>query len=77
MKKALTLGLAVLLTVLFTSCTSSSGVKSGAAAGEALIKLMPIGTMGVVAIDVERMMRSDATMNPPGPWGQEATSSSG
>lgn len=62
MKKAMTLGLAVLLTVLFTSCTSSTGVKSGAAAGEALIKLLPKGTTGVVAIDVQRIMLADATV---------------
>jgi len=62
MKKAVTLGLVVLLTVLFASCGSSSGVKSGAAAGEALIKLMPKATMGVVAIDVQRIMRAESAV---------------
>lgn len=61
MKKAMIFVLAALLTVLFTTCTSSTGVKSGAAAGEALIKLMPKGTMGVMAIDVQRAMSADAT----------------
>lgn len=58
MKKATTLGLAVLLAALFTSCTQ--GAKSGAAAGEALVKLMPLGTMGVMAVDVHRAMESEA-----------------
>ena len=61
MKKTMTFVLAALLTVLFASCGSSTGVKSGAAAGEALIKLMPKATMGVVAIDVQRIMRAEAT----------------
>jgi len=61
MRKAMTFTLAALLTVLFASCTSSSGVKSGAAAGEALIKLMPKGTMGVVAIDFQRAMSAETT----------------
>jgi hypothetical protein len=60
MKKATTIGLAVFLTILFTSCASSTGVKSGAAAGEALIKLMPKGTMGVMAIDFHRAMGTEA-----------------
>jgi hypothetical protein len=61
MKKTMPFVLAAFLTILFMSCTSSSGVKSGAAAGEALIKLMPKGTMGVMAIDVQRAMSADAT----------------
>jgi hypothetical protein len=61
MKKAMTFTLAVLLTVMFASCTSSSGVKSGAAAGEALIRLLPKGTQGVVAIDVQRAVSAEAT----------------
>jgi hypothetical protein len=60
MKKATTLGLAVLLTLAFLSCAPSTGAKSGAAAGEALIKLMPKSTMGVVAVDVARAMGTEA-----------------
>jgi len=58
MKKAMTLGLSVLLTLLFASC-APAGVKSGAAAGEALIKLLPEGTIGVMAVDVQRMMGTE------------------
>jgi len=61
MKKTMTSSLALLLTAVFLSCTPSTGVKSGAAAGEALIKLMPKGTMGVLAVDVQRAMSTDAT----------------
>ncbi|MCX6574593.1 MAG: DUF3352 domain-containing protein [Candidatus Aminicenantes bacterium] len=60
MKKAITLSLAVLLTAAFAACTSTSGVKSGAAAGEALIKMMPKSTAGVVAVDVKRLMETEA-----------------
>ncbi len=58
MKKAATLGLAVVLTAVLISC--GQGTKSGAAAGEALIRLMPEGTMGVMAIDIHRAMESEA-----------------
>jgi hypothetical protein len=58
MKKATTLGLAVVLTALLISCGQAT--KSGAAAGEALIKLMPLGTMGVMAIDVQRALGTEA-----------------
>ena len=61
MKKAMTFSLVLLLTAVFLSCTPATGVKSGAAAGEALIKLMPRGTMGVMAIDVQRAMATEAT----------------
>ncbi|RPJ01388.1 MAG: DUF3352 domain-containing protein [Candidatus Aminicenantes bacterium] len=61
MKKTMTFGLALLLTAVFLSCTPAAGVKSGAAAGEALIKLLPKGTMGVMAVDIQRAMSTDAT----------------
>jgi hypothetical protein len=61
MKKAMTLGLFVLLTLFFASC-APAGVKSGAAAGEALIKLLPEGTIGVMAVDVQRMMGTEAAV---------------
>jgi len=60
MKKAITLSLAVVLTAAFAACTSTSAVKSGAAAGEALIKMMPESTTGVVAVDVKRLMETEA-----------------
>ena len=59
MRKATTLALTFLLAVLFTSC-ASTGLKSGAAAGEALIKLMPKSTTGVIAFDFHRAMGTEA-----------------
>lgn len=58
MKKAATFGLAVLLAALWASCAPKAA--TGAAAGEALIKLMPKGTTGVLAIDVQRAMGTEA-----------------
>lgn len=60
MKKAITLGLAVVLTAALAACTSTSGVKSGAAAGEALIKMLPGSAAGVMAVDVKRLMETEA-----------------
>jgi hypothetical protein len=60
MKKATIIGLTFVLAVLFTSCASSTGVKSGAAAGEALIKLLPKDSTGVMAVDVNRAMGTEA-----------------
>ena len=59
MKKASALSLAVLLTFVFAACTPATGIKSGAAAGEALIKLLPKSTMGIMAVDVTRAMGTD------------------
>jgi Protein of unknown function (DUF3352) len=59
MKKTM-IGLALCLAVLFAFCFSCSGVKSGAAAGEALIKLLPKGSMGVMAIDIHRALTTEA-----------------
>ncbi len=58
MKKATTIALAVLTAVMFTSCKPAA--KSGAAAGEALVKMMPAGTVGVMAVDVRRAMETEA-----------------
>lgn len=58
MKKAMTIALAVLVAVTFTTCKPAA--KSGAAAGEALVKMMPAGTMGVMAVDVHRAMETEA-----------------
>lgn len=58
MRKATTIALAVLMTVLFTTC--KPGAQSGAAAGEALVKMMPAGTWGVIAVDVRRAMETEA-----------------
>jgi hypothetical protein len=58
MRKATTIVLAVLMAVMFTTCKPAA--KSGAAAGEALVKMMPAGTMGVMALDVRRAMETEA-----------------
>jgi hypothetical protein len=60
MKKTTVLSLAVLLIVGLAACTSTTAVKSGAAAGEALVKMMPATTTGVVAVDVKRLMETEA-----------------
>ena len=61
MKKATTLGLSVLLTLLLATC-APAGVKSGASAAEALLGLLPEGTTGVIAIDVGRMMATETAV---------------
>jgi hypothetical protein len=60
MKKTTVFTLAVLLTVGLAACTSTTGAKSGAAAGDALIKMMPATTTGVIAVDVKRLMETEA-----------------
>jgi hypothetical protein len=60
MKRTAAFSLAIILILAFSTCAPSSGVKSGAAAGEALIKLLPRSTMGIVAVDVARAMATDA-----------------
>jgi hypothetical protein len=62
MKKSAIFGLTLFLTVVFMSCASATGVKSGAAAGEALIKMMPHSATGVLAVDVQRLMGMEAVM---------------
>jgi len=62
MKRTTTLGLVLLLTAALTSCTPATGVKSGAAAGESLVKMLPRSTTGIVAVDVARAMGTDAAM---------------
>jgi hypothetical protein len=62
MKRLTSLGLALLLVFAFSSCGPATGVKSGAAAGEALIKLLPKSTTGVVAVDVARAMGTEAAI---------------
>jgi hypothetical protein len=58
--KRTTIGLALALTVMLAAGVSCTGVKSGAASGEALIKLLPKGTMGVMAVDIHRAMTTEA-----------------
>ena len=61
MKKATIFGLTALLILSFISCAPATGVKSGAAAGEALIKLLPKSTVGIIGVDVARVVATDAT----------------
>ena len=62
MKKATLFVLAVFMTAVFSSCTPAAGVKSGAAAGEALIKMIPRSATGVVGVDVKRLMETEAVV---------------
>ncbi len=61
MKKTLSFGLTLVLFAAYAACTPSAAVKSGAAAGEALVRMLPGSTTGVMAIDVKRLMESEAT----------------
>jgi hypothetical protein len=60
MKKATILTLAVLLAAALAGCTSTTGSKSGAAAGDAMIKMLPKSSTGVVAVDVSRIWQVEA-----------------
>lgn len=62
MKKATVISLVVLLAAALGACTSTTGAKSGAAAGEALIKMLPGASTGVVAVDFKRAMESEAAL---------------
>ena len=62
MKKSLTFVLAIFLIAGLTACSSAGNLKSGAAAGEALIKMVPKTSTGVVALDVQRLMTTDAVV---------------
>lgn len=59
MKKATALGLTVLVTALIASC-APAGAGSGAAAAKAIIGLLPENTTGVLAIDIQRMLGTEA-----------------
>lgn len=60
MKKTTTGLLVVFLAAAAVACTSTTGLKTGAAAGEALIKMMPGSATGVIGIDVRRLMETEA-----------------
>jgi hypothetical protein len=62
MKRTMTVALTALLVVAVAACTSTTGLKSGAAAGEAMIKMVPKTSTGVVALDVRRLMTTDAVV---------------
>jgi hypothetical protein len=62
MKKMTTLALTILLAAALAACTPTAGLKSGAAAGEALIKMIPKTATGIVAVDVQRLMTMDAVV---------------
>jgi len=60
MKKTAVLSLTIILIFAIAACTPSGGIKSGADAGEALIKLLPKGSMGVMAVDIHRALTTEA-----------------
>jgi len=59
MKKTTTLVLAALLTAGLITCASAATPKTGAAAGAALIKMLPKTANGVIAINVQQLMTSE------------------
>lgn len=60
MKKATAIGSVLLLTAFAAACASNPvGLKSGAAAGEALVRMIPATATGVMAVDVQRLMGTD------------------
>lgn len=54
--------LAIALVATVAACGSTTGLKSGAAAGEALIKMIPKASTGVLAVDVQRLMTTEAAV---------------
>ena len=62
MKKATLFVLAIFVTAVFTSCTPATGVKTGAAAAEAMIKMMPKPSTGFIGIDVRRLMETETVV---------------
>jgi len=56
MKKKTTLGLALIFVAGLAACAPAASIKAGSASAEALVKLLPEATRGVVAIDVHRAM---------------------
>jgi hypothetical protein len=54
MKKATSIGLTMLLAVFLTACAPPASIKAGSATGDALVRLLPKTTSGVMAIDVHR-----------------------
>lgn len=59
MKKTTILVLATFLVAGLTTCASAATPKSGAAAGAALIKMLPQAATGILAIDVRQLMTSE------------------
>ncbi|HOW85315.1 MAG TPA: DUF3352 domain-containing protein [Candidatus Aminicenantes bacterium] len=59
MKKSTAIGSAFLLAAFVAACAPATGLKTGAAAGEALIKMLPKSASGVAAFDVRRLMGTD------------------
>ena len=60
MKKSTAIVSAFLLAAFFAACAPATGLKTGASAGEALIKMLPKSATGVAAFDVRRLMGTDA-----------------
>ncbi|MEN6560449.1 MAG: hypothetical protein ABFD52_06725 [Acidobacteriota bacterium] len=62
MKKTAAIGSALLLAAFFAACAPATGIKTGAAAGEALIRMLPKSATGVAALDVRRLMGTEAVV---------------
>ncbi len=60
MKRALSFCLALVLAAAYAACTPSTAVKSGAAAGEDLVTMLPRSATGVMAFDVKKLMAGEA-----------------
>lgn len=56
MKRTMTLSLTLVLAAALAACAPAASLKAGSASAEALIKLLPESTRGVVAVDVHRAM---------------------
>jgi len=61
MKRAASIGLTLFLAVLLAACAGVSSIKAGSATAQALVKLLPKSTGGVIALDVHRAMSLAAT----------------
>jgi hypothetical protein len=63
MRKILGITLAVLVSLSALSCSKQAGMKAGAGSGEAVLKLLPADTTGVVMVDMHRAMATEAAQN--------------
>ncbi len=62
MKKTTIFALAIFLVAGLAACSSGGNLRSGAAAGEALVKMVPKTSTGILAVDVQRAMTSDGVV---------------
>ena len=65
MKRTITFGLVLFLTAALSACTPDAGAKIRRRGGEAMIKMMPKSTTGVIGVDVQRIMETEAIAKAP------------